>query len=191
MTSYDVQNKSNSQIWKKEFETDNIQNLVTTVSESVDYLESRNTQLLNINLILKHLSDNIKYFKIYKKIFKPEKKDEDIENIKIKDINKRDLLVIVPPIIEDYLEKKKEYEENNIFHSIFTDEQKENIQKIIAIDLLNRFIYPRDKQSANFDPNLHRKALKFGTIREPTNRRQSSNTLLITLFTASFVSPHA
>ena len=179
MTSYDVQNKSNSQIWKKEFETDNIQNLVTTVSESVDYLESRNTQLLNINLILKHLSDNIKYFKIYKKIFKPEKKDEDIENIKIKDINKRDLLVIVPPIIEDYLEKKKEYEENNIFHSIFTDEQKENIQKIIAIDLLNRFIYPRDKQSANFDPNLHRKALKFGTIREPTNRRQSSNTLLI------------
>ena len=67
MISYDVQNKSNSQIRKKEFETDNIQNLVTTVSESVDYLESRNTQLLNINLILKHLSNNIKQFKIYKK----------------------------------------------------------------------------------------------------------------------------
>ena len=108
MTSYDVNNKSNSLIWKKEFETDNIQNLVTSVSESVDYLESRNTQLLNLNLILKHLSDNIKYFKIYKKIFKPEKKkEEDSTDIKIKDINKRDLLVIVPPIIEEYLEKKK------------------------------------------------------------------------------------
>ena len=179
MTAFDIQNGKTLEIWKKDLETDNIQNLVTIVSESVEYLESRNTQLLNINLILKHLCDNIKNFKIYKKIFKPEKIEIDKTHVKIKDTNKRDLLVIVPPVIEDYNEKKSNYEEYNIFHSIFIDEQKESLQRIIALDLLNRFVYPRDNQSTLNVLNLNRKAIKFGTIREPANRPQSSTSVLI------------
>ncbi len=157
LNNFDITDNDNKKIFLEHFDDiNNIDIIKQNCLNSVEKLSHASIELLNIEKMINvHLIKNLEHFVIYKQKFnnlednvsknqEDEPKEEENEENDEKNIMKR-----INDLVDNYLEEKSDYENNNVFNHIFGLEHLENIQKIISLDLLNRFYYPRPKLPQN------------------------------------------
>ena len=178
--SFNMQEKVNIEAVEKYFNTTNITRLAKIVNNSVDSLNEKKVNLLNVKNIMKIFLDNIIHFNTYQNKFNDDgdefaagededkdnkdNKDEDVlskinsiaEGDDNKDENSNKSSELIDKIneeIEKYNELKGNYEENNIFNELYQQEDEETIQYIITRDLIYRLNFTKTEQLVDNEIN--------------------------------------